>query len=161
MSKKLLWIIAGVAVLYLAWKKGLLSRLANMTSSFKTTEYDEESMIVNSDPNAFASELKSFMKQQEKLATKMGMTDAERRWFLGIVRNIYIWCHDDDEINWNHQNVAEKALEDGLDVDREYAYQALWAMGPEGWKPIGGPVTFTTLKERQQRYELLKSRLFQ
>ena len=161
MSKttKIIIAIAVLAAVVIAWKKGLFKAFG---SDAKTTdelekEYEADLEVTTSDPDAFNKELKQFVGRQKALMKKIGLDpDVRHPHVLQLVKNIYIWCHDDDESNWTAANMVKNARNNGRTVDQQYLASALWAMSDEGWSDT----KLDPLPARnKQQYESLMQKL--
>lgn len=134
-KKRIILILLLVVAAFIAWRKGLFAKLTGKTGGGSTPGAPEAEPVINSssDPDKFNQELKSFMARMNNLAGKLGLTPNEKENFLTLVRNIYVWCHDDNEDHWSAAVMATTARNNGFTLDQQYALSALWAMCPEGW----------------------------
>lgn len=134
-KKRIILILLLVGAAFIAWRKDLFAKLFDKTGGDSTPGAPEAEPVINSssDPDKFNQELKSFMARMNNLAGKLGLTANEKESFLTLVRNIYVWCHDDNEDHWSAAAMATTARNNGFTLDQQYALSALWAMCPEGW----------------------------
>ena len=136
-KKRIILILLLVVAAFIAWRKGLFAKLFGNGGSTAVTGSTPSGtnpvVVTTTTPEQFNQELKSFMARQDVLADKLGLTGSVKEEFLALVRNIYVWCHDDNEEKWSAAETAVKARNNGFTLDQQYALNAIWAMSPEGW----------------------------